>query len=69
MIKDIRIDPKVVNDPRLVKLKLFVKPSQAVSPVKSDAHRHGFAIIQLDESEDENIFIETLHRGISIDYE
>ncbi|MDR5637917.1 ATP-grasp domain-containing protein [Thermosynechococcus sp. PP42] len=69
VIKDIRIDPKVVNDPRLVKLKLFVKPSQAVSPVKSDAHRHGFAIIQLDESEDENIFIETLHRGISIDYE
>jgi len=68
-IKSIFLPRELLTDPRVLKLKILISPEQVVPPILSDAHRHGFVIISLEDSESEVQFIEFLYNSIQVEYE
>jgi len=68
-VKSISIPNELLTDPKVLKLKILISAGQVVPPILSDAHRHGFVIVSLEESESEDQFIEFLYRSIQVEYE
>lgn len=68
-VKNVLVPKDILDDQKVLKLQIMVVPGQDIPAIASDAHRHGFVIATLDQTEDEAELLSQLYNKVKVEYE